>query len=72
MNNDIYVVVADEDGGDGGSIVLETLLRSSSIEDACQRVSVLNGRLGMCRLARLEFVNPLRYGFRDSIKEVTP
>ena len=70
MNNDIYVVVSDEDGGDSGPIVLETLVCCSSLENAYQRVSALNGRLGMCRLARLEFVNPLRYGFRDYMKEV--
>ena len=60
---EIYVVVAKNDvphhkfGVDkGGEIVLETYTQFATIEHAREIIAKFNGRLGECRIAKLEFV----------------
>lgn len=60
---EIYVVVAKNDvphprwGLDkGGEIVLEIYTKQATLENARQIIKRFNGRLGECRIARLEFV----------------
>ena len=56
MAKDIYVVVADKDGGGGGPIVFETDIENSSKEDAIVRIYRLDGMYGECRIAKLNFI----------------
>ena len=77
MDKEMYVVVADNDCShavpstsrlyydEKGPIIFETYANEASKENAIKRVASLRGSYGQCRLARLEFVNPLHYGFRD-------
>ena len=76
MKKDLYVVVADNDCvqkmpsgniffDDNGPIIFETYTKRATKEEAMDRVRAFRGKYGQCRLAKLEFVNPLVYGFRD-------
>lgn len=63
VNNDeeIYVVVADNDGTNigyndpNGPIVMEQYTRVSTKEAMEQRIITMGGRYGNCRIAKLVF-----------------
>lgn len=40
-----------------GDIVLETYLSDATLENTKKRIEKLNGKLGQCRIAKLEFTN---------------
>jgi hypothetical protein len=65
---DIYVLVADNDlamdtlgvkwADSKGPIVFEQYTNSASLKEIQERIQLLDGRYGRCRIAKLEFIEP--------------
>ena len=66
MNEDIYVIVADNDKphkignepfyDDGGPLVFEQYVRTADKESIQKAITSLGGRYGKCRIAKLVFL----------------
>lgn len=56
MTEDMYIVVTDNDGCDGGPMAIETYIDKASMKNAKAIIDRLGGRYGKCRIAKLNFI----------------
>lgn len=67
MNDDIYVVVAENDQelgiagkpfkDDGGPLIFEQYTRNADLESIKKRAKQIQERFGKCRIAKLQFID---------------